>query len=898
MKRRRWLLLLLIPPLALVLAGVAAVALIPTDRIAQLASDQASAALGREVRVDDVALKLFPRPAVSLTGIEIAGRTQSDTPVATVGRVLLQPRLLPLLRRQVVVDAIVLDEPRVLVEFDAEGIANLPVFAQAGDSTGGEPQATSSEAGAGGAIAFLVRRIGINGAHLTYHDARTGTRVVVEGLDQRLSLAGDLAGGALRRIALDGELDIPALSVAAPAHLAVPLDSLRLRVVHKAALDLEGDSLTLDRLAVTVQGLELEGAGTVHALSAPEARTISVRLGAGPADIGALLRSLPRELLALRGADGEPIALPELGGVLQVDVGVAGRLGGDSIPAIDGLVALNNFSLAYGELAEVVSGLDGRIVFSLDSLVSDGIKGRLLGEPLALSFAVRDLAAPRVQASLQAALDLARAKAKKLLPDSVEAAGKVALDLKADVPVPAPVEGRVDGVVELEGVRLRAPGLQVAASIPAGKIVLAAERVETKGFTVKLGESDLALDLAVSNWLPFALGDTAALPKVSFESRSRLLDLDAILGPADTLGYGALLFARLAERDLGGRPVEEVAREAGLGLPTLPPMELKGTVRAGEIRRDGLNLRDVVVGLRANGERLELTEARFQMMGGGIQIAAQIGMPLARGGAEEAPAYPVAFSFQVQDVGAAPFFDTFTPFREHLSGTLLLVGTGSAVLDEQLLPLRESVRASGTAAVSDGQLVNWPALQRLGQELSAVGFDTLTFKDWVGKFSISGPRIMLHQTAIAAGELGIDAAGSLGFNGDLDFGATVHLSRELVSRIRSDLANRLTAAAAAGDGRVPIGVKVTGPALSPKLELDFSAAAANLAAQAKREAEEKARAAAEEAARKAAEKILPGADSLAKRILPDSLPLPAAADSARAKVEQAAKKKLCGLIKC
>lgn len=878
MTRRRWLWLLLALPLALALAGVVAVIFIPTDRIAALAADRASTALGREVRLEGVSLALFPRPAVSLTGIEVAGRTQSETPVATVGRVLLQPRILPLLRRQVIVDAIVLDEPRVLVEIDAESISNLPVLGGAGDSTSIEPRATSSETDAGGALAFLIQRLRINDAHLTYHDARTGTKVSVAGLHQQLRLAGDLAGGELRRIALEGEVDISALSVHAPAHLAVPLDSIHLRVAHRAALDLAGDSLTLDHLAVTLQGLDLEGAGTVHALSAPESRTISLRLGAGPADLGELLRSLPSELLALKGPDGKPATLPELDGVLQVDVAIAGRLGGDSIPAVAGTASLNNFSLGYGELGEVVSALDGKIAFSLDSLVSDGISGRLLGEPLNLSFAVRDLAAPRAQGALQTTLDLSRAQAQRLLPDSVEAAGRVALDLKVDVPVPSPTEGRVDGAIELQGIRFKSPALQEAAMIAAGRVTLEGQHLQLKDFGVRLGESDLALDLAVSDWLPFALGDSAALPKVSFETRSKLLDLDAILGPADTLSYGTLLFARMAERQLDGRAVEEVAKEAGFGLPALPPMELKGGVRVGEFRRDGLVLRDVVVGLGANGTRLELTDARFQMMGGGIQVAAQVGMPLVRADAEQAPTYPVAFSFQVQDVGAAPFFDTFTPFREHLSGSLLLVGTGKAVLDEHLLPLRESVSASGTAAVSDGQLVNWPALQKLGKELSAVGFDTLAFKDWVGKFSISGPRIMLHQTAIAAGELGIDAAGTLGFNGELDFGATVHLSRELTGRIRGDVATRLTAAAAGADGRVPIGVKVSGPALSPKLELDFSTAAANLAAQARREAEAKVREA-EAEARARAEAVAEEARVKAE----------AAAAEARAKAEAAAK---------
>lgn len=926
MKRRNRLLLLLLP-LALAAIGGAAVLLIPTERVAALAAEKAGAMLGREVKIDDVSLALFPRPAVALEGLEVAGRTQDATPVATVGRVLLRPRILPLLRRQVLIDAIIIDQPRVMVEIDADNISNLPVLAGTMDSTGTAVDGATGEGPAGaaadspaGALSFLVQRLQINDARLAYRDANTGALIRIDGLDQRLRLAGDLEGGELRRIALDGQVEIAELAVQAPEALAVPIHGIRVAVEHKATLNLAGDVLSLDHLALRVQELALEGSGTVRELTNPEARSVSLRLGAGPVDVGQLIRSLPQGLLTLKGPDGKPTALPEVDGVLSIDVAIDGPLGADSIPAVDGTAAFESFKLGYREFGELVSGLDGKIAFSLDSLTSDGITGRLLGEPMYLAFNVRDLANPHVQAAVRAALDLGRAKSQKLVPDSIDAAGRIALDLRLDLPLPTPEKGALDGSVEFQKVRLQTPALQEPVAIEAGALALQGQRLRADQFAVRLGESDLTLDLDVQDWLPLALGDSAALPKVAFETRSKLLDLDALLGPADTLGYGALLFARMAERPLDGRPVEEVAAEAGLGLPALPPMELKGGVRIGEMRRDGLLLRDVVVGLGANGQRLELTDARFQMMGGGIQVAAQIGMPLARADEEAAPTYPVAFSFQVQDVGAAPFFDTFTPFRDHLSGSLLLVGTGRAVLDEHLLPLRESISASGTAAVGEGQLVNWPALQKLGEQLGAVGFDTLTFNDWVGKFSISGPRIMLHETAIEGPELGVRAAGQLDFNGELDFGATVSLPASITSRIRGDLATRLTGAAAGPDGRVPIGVKLSGPALSPKVEVDFSAAASNLAAEAKREteaklreAEEQARARAEEAAREAAGKVAdkvtgrltdmlrPGKDSVppADSIPPaDSVSIPAAADSARAKAEKKVRDKLCGIIKC
>jgi hypothetical protein len=906
------------------LAVIGAVLLIPTDRVAALAADRASTMLGREVRIEGVSLTFFPKPGVALQGVEVAGRTQDETPVATVRRAVLRPRLLPLLRRQVVVDAIVLDEPRILVEIDADNISNLPVLATSGESTGTEPETTSSDEGPGAAMAFLIQRLQINDAHLSYRDATTGMVLNVDGLDQRLRLAGDLAGGELRNISLDGLIEIAALGVELPTQFAVPLEGIRLRVEHRAALNLAGDFLTLDHLAVTVQELELEGAGTVQALSSPEARKVSLRLGAGPVDVGQLIRSLPAELLTLTGPDGKSTEGPEVDGVLRVDVAIDGPFGADSIPAVNGTAAVERFALGYKGMGEVVSELEGKLAFSLDSVVSDGISGRLLGEPLHLTFSLHDLAAPHARASVKTALNLTRAKAQNLLPDSIDAAGRVALDLALDTRLLTPETGTVDGSVEFQGIRLRAPALEEAIAIESGALAFQGQRLSAEGVAVQIGESDLTMNLDARDWLPFALGDSAALPRVTFDTRSKLLDLDAILGPADTLTYGAMFFARMTERPIDGRPVAEVAREAGLGLPPLPPMELKGTVRAGEIRRDGLVLRDVVIGLGANGERLELTDARFQMMGGGIQVAAQVGMPLRRAGDEMALAYPVAFSFQVEDVGAAPFFDTFTPFRDHLSGSLLLVGTGSAVLDETLLPLRESVNASGTAAVGEGELVNWPALKKLGEELGAVGFDTLTFKDWVGKFSISGPRIMLHETAIASGDMAVSAAGSLDFNGELDFGATIGLSREITSRIRGDLASRLTGAAASEDGRVPIGVRLTGPALKPVIKLDFSVAAANLAAQARREVEAKlheaeaeARARAEatvrEVGQKAADKVAdkvtgkltdilrPGKDSVpvSDSVPPsDSVSIPAAADSARAKAEKEVKDRLCGIIKC
>lgn len=884
MQNRKRLLLILALPAALVAAVAGVALLLPAERIAALAQSQAEAALGREVRIERVSLKLFPTPGVSMTGVVIGGPVPDAPPLATVRRVVLRPRLLPLLRRQAVVDAVVLDGPRLLISIDSAGNSNLPTFSS---DSAADPAA--NETGSGADIAFLVQRLQIQDGRIAFRDDRTGTAVRLDGYDQRLRLAGALVDGELRRIELEGELEIGDFGAVLPEQLAVPVEGVRIRVEHQALLDRAADSLELGRLAVRVQELGLEGSGTVRGVTA-ETREVALRLAAESFDVGELIRSLPRALFERGGKDGAAPELPDVSGRARMQVVVDGRLGGDAVPEVAGTIGIEQLGLAYGGMGELVSALDGEIAFSLDSVATTGLTGKLFGEPLRLSFHVRDLAAPVARASVRTAVDLDRIARAQLLPDSIEAAGRVALDLEVRAPVLEAARGTVDGTVEFQGVRVETPALEVPAVVDAGKLVFEGQRVQTKALGVRLGESDVAIDLDARNWLPFALGDTNALPRVALDARSKLLDADAILGAPDTLGYSQLLFARMAERPVNGRPVEEVAEEVGFGLPPLPPMELQGRYRAATMRMNGLEMKDVDVSVAGNGERLELTDARLNVMGGGVQVAARIGMAVARPG-EETPAqgYPAVFSFQVQDVGAGPFFDTFTPFRDHLSGSLLLAGTARAVLDKYLLPLRESVVAEGSVAVGNGQLVNWPVLKGLGDQLGLAQFDTLTFKDWAGTFHIAGPRIAFEETAIESGDLHARAAGSLDFSGVLDFAATVELSPELTSKLRGEAASRLTAAAAGPDGRVPVGVRITGPATKPDIKLDFSAAAANAMAEARREAESKARAAAEEAAQKAAAKLVPGADSLS---------IPAIADTARSRLDNELRKRLCRFTKC
>src|SRR5512139_1715475 len=107
MNRQRRLLLLLLVPVLLVGAGLVAFRIFfPAERIAAIAAEQAEAALGREVGIERVTLRFFPAPAVALERVSVAGKTPDSPPLATVRRIDLRPKIFPLFRKQIVVDAL------------------------------------------------------------------------------------------------------------------------------------------------------------------------------------------------------------------------------------------------------------------------------------------------------------------------------------------------------------------------------------------------------------------------------------------------------------------------------------------------------------------------------------------------------------------------------------------------------------------------------------------------------------------------------------------------------------------------------------------------------------------------------------------------------------------------
>jgi hypothetical protein len=875
---------------------VAAVMLVPAERVGAWAAARASVALQREVSVESFGVRFLPRPAIALTGVSIAGAAPDDAALAGVQRVELRPRLLPLLKRQVVIDQIVFDRPHLLIVIAADSTSNLPSLSNTGDD------------GAAGSAELSIRRLQIRDGQITYRDATTASDVRLTGIRQDMTLSGSITAGELARVAITGDLSIDDIDLDLPHQLAWPVRDVRLRILHSADLDRAADRLDLTRLTLTLQDLTLDVDGSITALSDSARRGIDLHARTGNVDIAHFVASLPGAITG--GSNGE--SLTGAAGTAQLDMTVRGRAGAGAVPDVDGVLQLQDGAIARGRFGTVASALNGRIAFSLDSVVSDGVTGRLLGEPLHVSFNVHDFSAPHGRVVLQTALAMAEAQKLGLLPDGSAGSGRVGVDIAAVGAFDTPAELALNGSIDLTGIQLQVAAVEKPVIVENGRISLDGRSAATTDLRAAIGGSDVALDFDAMEWLPYALGDSLRPPTVTFAARAALFDADEIFGvSADEHTYGELFFARLADRSIGGMTAAEAAAAMGLGMPTVPNIIMDGRIQADRFVRGAAPLDDVDVTIAARAGAVEVRAASFRMMGGGVHLSGRLGLaarPAAAGaaaagaavpdatggssgatamsaagavGAASPPTQPLILEYAVSDVATGTFLERFTAFRDHITGDMLLAGTLSMSLDEHLLPVRESVMGGGTLAVQNGELVNWPLLRRLGERIGIAAFDTLAFRDWTGNFRFAGPRIVIEESMLEAGSLAVRAAGSFDVSGVLDIGATLLLPQESAARVPGAPAAFLVSAAAGADGRVPVGARFSGTARDPSIRLDLSEAGARVA--------DAAREAAQDQAREMADRI---ADDLADRaaaqlggVLPPRDSLATTADSARKKVE-------------
>ncbi|MBD3677532.1 MAG: AsmA family protein [Rhodobacteraceae bacterium] len=212
----RWIRRIVLFFVALVVVAVAALFLMPAEKIAGIAADRFEAATGREMVIaGDVSPSIWPNLGVTTGAVSIANADWSEEgPMLSAEGLSIGVDLMALIGGDIRIRWVEAISPAIILEKSADGKANWIFDASAEPAESEDPQ--------GGATTrrFALDQAEISGGSLTYIDAETGTRQQISDLDADISLP-DFAGKAELRAAAnvnDSPVTIEA-SIDGPAKL-------------------------------------------------------------------------------------------------------------------------------------------------------------------------------------------------------------------------------------------------------------------------------------------------------------------------------------------------------------------------------------------------------------------------------------------------------------------------------------------------------------------------------------------------------------------------------------------------------------------------------------------------------------------------------------------------------
>ena len=423
----KWIVRGVIALLLLAVVLVGAVWLIPTERIARLATDRIEAATGRALTIEGpVSATLWPRLGVRAEGITLANADWSEAGpmlLAEAFEIGMSPGIL--LGGDVRIDSLTVDGARLVLERRANGSGNW-IFDTGPDDTAPDDDGTAGP-GTGSDVSMTDLAVDdavLMDSEIVWIDHATDRRIDLRDVNLQTAFAGidapvELSGSAAlgeHPVRLDARLEAPAsLLDGALTAVTVLLDT------EATSLDFDGklgiDPVSLEGVATIASS---DGFAPLEALGvAPPA--LPPGLGAAQVDVAASVTLTPEGTLHLRdiaaALDGNRVTgdldldptgeRPRLVGALAADAltfprpewpGGAGNNAGSGgegwsadpidvsgLFALDAELTVETGAIAYGDagidaLTAALTLENGRAVLRLDPLRAYGgaVTGRVV----------------------------------------------------------------------------------------------------------------------------------------------------------------------------------------------------------------------------------------------------------------------------------------------------------------------------------------------------------------------------------------------------------------------------------------------------------------------------------------------------------------------------------------
>lgn len=761
----------------------------------------------QELRVS--LIKDFPKASLMLNQVLVTGKGEfSGDTLLAVQSMRTSFGLFDLFTPDdLTINEIIMNNADLRLRVNGNNLVNWEIFPETQDSDVAASDAEQSSFG------MQLSKIEINDARVSYHDVTLPLQVDLTGIE--MDISGRMYGSETRLTA-EGTSDQFNLVYDGTSYIS------KTRLGLKSLLDINFDEMDFrfSEGEVMVNNLPLDLQGS---FSMPN-DTIHFDLGF------ASRASTLGEILALVPPDYE-VYLKDLSatGNASFTGSFKGFYFGETYPALHISLNLANGNARYATMPDEIRNISGNLAinkpqgdFNLTGLSISNAHLEIRNNPVDLNLNLSNLLEDmHFDGKLAGRINFDHLK--DVIPvDSMQVAGMLDVNLGVSGNYSAIENKRYEmiktaGAILLDNFEIRSRDLTQPVGVSSGKLDFAPDRIQLKQMDVRIGQSDLALSGAVSDYYPYLFSGGTLRGNVQLNSNYLNLNELMQLQVEDTSAVQPVTTETVAA------PVTSSENQSQDGAPASfqVPEKINLMVQA-DIRKalyDNLNISNVRGAIGIHDGKLDLNGVSMNVLDGEMKLAGSYANT-----PEKMPDVNMTIDLISFDIPTAfqslGLVRTYLPIAAQSKGRFSTTLNLKGQLNEDMQLNLATLNGSGLFQSFNVQILNSPVFNKIKSVLNEEKLRDMRIDDFTANFNIENGNLVLKPFETKLAGQSAVFAGNLNAQNLISMQIGFLISRDALSKSVENTIGFLPGQQ--NIKLIPVGVTINGPVGNPDVKVDLS----------------------------------------------------------------------------
>ncbi len=435
--------------------------------------------------------------------------------------------------------------------------------------------------------------------------------------------------------------------------------------------------------------------------------------------------------------------------------------------------------------------------------------------------AINPIEDPYIEAYLKGNLNFENIVKIAPMPEGTKLSGLINSDFEAKGKI-ADIENKkyanfyAGGTIKAENIVYSSKELPLGLNIKNAMLSFSPELVKLTDFEAKIGNSDMQLNGGLGNFFPYFFGKGNLIGNLDIKSNT--IDANQFLSK-------------------GEKNTNTVKDSTSLSVVEIPSnIDFTLTGNVGKLLYTNMEIDNFNGTVNVSNQKLSFNKVALNTLGANISMDGFYETSNAK--------HPtVNFTFGIKNLDIQKAFKTFNtvkkiaPIAEKMKGSFSTnVFKFTTELDSKMMPVYDKLYANGDLILSNAEVSNVEALNKLADVLKRNDLRKLELNDVTIKYEVSEGRIFTKPFLVKAAGQNITLSGSTGLDQTIDYTGTASVSKKDLGAANSavnDALKQLNQKAATNikmNEMINVGIKIGGTFTKPVVST-------NLADIAKSEAE-------------------------------------------------------------